>query len=144
MVSRACVVGIKSAGIRGESIVRTSQGGIPPVRRAKAVAGDGNHGLEHCMFEINQAQLDGLRVLLHVPSSISIRALARSELFHDAIEADNEVPFPVAALECEVRLPLPPLLRQLLSKIPLHLLQASLALWENLLALIIMWHKAHA
>lgn len=60
-----------------------------------------------------------------------MRALACGELFHDALEADNEIPFSVGALECGVQLPLTPLLQQLLSDIPLHLMQVSPALWEN-------------
>lgn len=57
-----------------------------------------------------------------------MRALARGELFHHAIEEDNEIHFPVAALKCGVKLPLTPLLGQLLSELPLHPLQVSLAL----------------
>lgn len=114
------------------------------MRRARAVARGGGRGLEHRTSEMNQVQLNNLRVLLHVPPSISMRLPTRDELFHDAFEANNEIPFPVAAVECGVRLPLTPLLRQLLSDIPLHPMQVSPTLWENLLALIIMWHTAHA
>lgn len=114
------------------------------MRKVRATAGGGDCGLEHYASKMSQAQLDGLRVLLCVPPSISMRALACNELFHDAIEANNEILFPMATLECGVRLSLAPLLWQLLSNIPLHPIQMSLALWKNLLALIIMWHRAHA
>lgn len=73
-----------------------------------------------------------------------MRAPARGELFHDACEADNEIPLSVATLECGVQLPLALLLQQLLTDIPLHPMQVLLALWENLLTLIIMWRGAHA
>lgn len=72
-----------------------------------------------------------------------MRALAHGELFHNAREDMNEVPFLVVAFECGVKLPLAPLLRQFLSKIPLYLLQVSPTLWKNLLALSIMQHRAH-
>lgn len=96
------------------------------MRRARAATGCGNRSLEHRAFEVNQAQLEGLQVLLHVLTFILMKAPTYGELFHDAIKANNEVPFSVAALECEVKLTLAPLLRQFLSEIPLHLLQVSL------------------
>lgn len=42
---------------------------------------------------------------MRIPPSISMKVLAPSELFHDAVEADNKVPFPMTALKCGVRLP---------------------------------------
>lgn len=115
------------------------------MRKAKAATRGGDRSLEHRASKMNQAQLDSLQVLLHIPPSISMRTPAHDELFHDAIEANNEIPFPVVALECGVRLPLaPPLLWQLLNDIPLHLMQVSPTLWKNLLALINIWRRAHA
>lgn len=58
--------------------------------------------MEHRASEVSQAQLDHLRAALYVCQSISMRGPARSKLFHDAFEADNEIPFLMAALECEV------------------------------------------
>lgn len=84
--------------------------------------------LEHQAFEVNQAQLDSLWALLLISTIISMRASACGKLFHDAVKVDNEVPFLVVALECGVRLPFPPLLRQFLSEIPFHSLQISSAL----------------
>lgn len=105
------VAKIELAGARGAPVARSSQGGIPLARRAKAAVGGDDHNLEHCTSDVTQAQLDNLRVALRIPPSISMRALACSELFHDVIAADNEIPFSVAVLECGVRLPLAPFLQ---------------------------------
>lgn len=53
MVSRARITGIRLAGTVEALVVRTTQGRIPPARRARTVAGGGNHGLEHRTSEMN-------------------------------------------------------------------------------------------
>lgn len=90
------------------------------MKGARIAVDDGSCGLGHHAFEVNQAQLDGLHTLLHVPTIISMKALAYDELFHDVEEDNNKIPFSVAALECQVILPLAFLLRWFLSKLPLH------------------------
>lgn len=62
---------------------------------------------------------------------------------HDACAELNEIAFFIVALECGVRLFLAPFIRRALSEIPLHPLQALPPLWENWLALCIMWHIHH-
>lgn len=111
---------------------------------AKVVVDDGSCDLECRISNINQAQLDSLCVLLHIPTEILMRVLAHDELFHNARDDVNEIPFLMAPFKCGVRLSFIPLLRQFLSEMPLHPLQVSSALWENLLGLSIIWHKAHA
>lgn len=73
-----------------------------------------------------------------------MRVPAYSELFHNVREDMNKIPLPVAALACGVRLPFTFFLRKFLNELPFHLLQVSPILWENLLALRIMWHRVHA
>lgn len=67
-------------------------------------------GLEHRTFEVSQAQLDNFWTLLRIPTTILMRVLAHSELFHEVVKEDNEIPFPLTALECGVKLPLAPFL----------------------------------
>lgn len=86
----------------------------------RAVARGSGRSLEHHMFKVNQAQLDSFHKLLCILGTILMRALARGELFNYTVEEDTEIPFPVAALECGVRLLLAPLLGQLLSELPLY------------------------
>lgn len=64
-------------------------------------------------------------------------------LFQEARENLDKISFPLVMLEYRLRLPLAPYARWLLSELPLHPLQVSLSLWENMLALCIMWHKVY-
>lgn len=66
---------------------------------------------------ITQAQLDDLRSRFQVPSSISMRVPRRGVVPKDARMEFNEIAFLAVALECEVKLPLAPLL-YILSKSP--------------------------
>lgn len=70
-----------------------------------------------------------------------MRSPARKELPLNASE--DKVAFLLVALDCEVRLLLPPFVRQFLSKAPFHPFQVSSAIWENILAFCAIWYKAH-
>lgn len=72
-----------------------------------------------------------------------MRVPTQGEMLSNIVEGGDETPFLVVALEFGVKFPLTPFVRQFLSELPLHLLQVSLALWKNLLALCVMWHKAY-
>lgn len=67
----------------------------------------------------------------------------RDEMPSNTVEGANEILFPIVAIKCGVRLSLTSFVRQFLNELPLHPFQASLALWENLLALCMIWHKTH-
>lgn len=54
-----------------------------------------------------------------------MKALAHGELLHNAVEDKDEILFPMVALECKVKLPFTPFVRQFLSELPLHPLQVS-------------------
>lgn len=101
------------------------------------------YDLDYCRSFVTQAQLDSLHEHFHILKAISMRALRRNVLPQEAHEDLNEILFSLIALECRVRLPLALYVRQLLSELSLHLLQVSPSLWENMIALYIMWHNVH-
>lgn len=88
----------ESVGVSETLTARTTQEGNPSTKKARAAAGGGSYGLEHCVSEMNQAQLDGLWVLLHILTTISMRVPAHDDLFHDAIEDNNVILFSMEAL----------------------------------------------
>lgn len=88
------------------------------------------------------AQLDALWARFNIHAAITMRAFTLGELFFGAKENGNKIPFPVATLKCGVNLPIIPFVRQFLSVLPFHPLQAFPTFWENCLALFIMWHRA--
>lgn len=90
-----------------------------------------------------RAQLDVLCARFNIPSTITMRAITRGELPSNTMEDKNEIPILAVVLECGVRLPLAPFVKQFQSVLPLHSLHTSLVLWKNLLALCVMWHKAY-
>lgn len=72
-----------------------------------------------------------------------MRALAPGKLLSNVIEDGNEILFSIVTFEYRVRILLALFVSQFLSGLAIHPFQASLGLWENLLALCIMWHRAH-
>lgn len=92
---------------------------------------------------VTQVQLDTLHEHLNVPNTISIRALGRNGLPRDAREELNEIPFLLVALKCGVRLLFASFMRRLLSELPSHPFQVLSSLWENSLALCMMWYRVH-
>lgn len=76
-------------------------------------------------------------------SSTTMKALAQGKMSSIVMEGGNEILFPIVALECVVRLPFAPIVRQFPSELPFYPLQAPMALWKKPLALCVIWHRAH-
>lgn len=91
-----------------------------------------------------QAKLDELRNRFYVPRAISMRAPMMGEVPQQAHKELGEIAFLIVALECGVRLPLAPFIGRLLSDFSLHPLLVSPTLWEQCLALCVLWHKLHS
>lgn len=77
---------------------------------------------------VTQAKLDELGLHFHIPLSISMRAPEMGEFPLHPFQESGEIAFPVAVLECGVRLPLASFLQRALSEFPLHPLQVVPAL----------------
>lgn len=84
--------------------------------------------LDYYKSKVSQTQMDVLRTHFNVSVAIMMKACTSSKLLSGAKENGNKISFLVAAFECGVRLLLVPFMRQFLSELPLHPLQASLAL----------------
>lgn len=119
-VARMRAVGAKTANVTKVLAERTVQEKSSSTKGVRVATDEVSRNLEHHASEVTQAQLDGLRVLLYIPATISIRAPSFGELFHNTLDDKNEIPFSMVAFECGVKLPLAPLLRQFLSKMPFH------------------------
>lgn len=72
-----------------------------------------------------------------------MRALARDEMPSNTVEGWDEISFRVAVIKYGVKLSLALFFRQFLSELPNHQPQVSSTLWEKLLALCVMWHRAY-
>lgn len=120
MVTRMHAARIGTTVVIEMSIESTVQERSSSTERVRVPIDDGSSGLKCHTLKVNQAQLDGFCALLRVPATILMKALAHGELFHNAVEDNNEIPFLIATLECGVRLSFASLLRQFLSELPFH------------------------
>lgn len=95
-----------------------AQGESAVLRSVEVVAIEGYFDLAFYKFRVIERQLGALCTQFNIPPTITMRAPAKGDLPFSARE--NKVSFPVIALDCEVRFPLTPFVRQFLGEAPLH------------------------